>query len=261
MGNVKLSDVSAGARLLKKVVEKADINQDGAVRSTDLEKIRKHLQNPSNSRGNWWTGDSQESRLYYAIRGAAEYATRVVGGRTVDDVKAAVEDLKARARSADADGDGKLAAGEQSKLRTQGEKSFLEFVIAYKGKKISDIDLPDQHEAPAPTFNWSGTPAKVAQSLLDACTKRANDNFWPSSAQPSRYNITVAEARDMVEALRPLYKSRQKSVLTELCNRSQASEFGCVAPSDAARRVLEEYAAGLGLTLSFGQPAAPGFET
>lgn len=261
MANVKLTDVNAGARLLKRIVDRADINQDGAVRSTDLEKIRKHLQNPDNSSGNYWAGDSQESRLYYAIRGAAEYATRVVGGRTVDDVKVAVDQLKERARAADADGDGKLADGEKSKLRTRGEKSFLEFVIAYKGKKLSDIDLPDAHETPAPSFNWSGTPAKVAQSLLDSTTKRANDNFWPSDSKPSRYNITVAEARDMVEALRPLYKSRQKSVLTELCNRSQASEFGCVAPTDAARRVLEEYAAGLGLTLSFGQPGAPGFET
>lgn len=261
MPSVKMSEVKSAASLLKKIVARADINKDGAVRSTDLEKIRKHLQTPDNSRGNWWVGDSDEARLYNAIRGAAEFATRTAGGRTVANVKAAVDELKQRVAKVDKDGDGNIADGEQGKLRLVGEKSFMQFVIAYKGKKLSDINLPPQQEAPPPRFNWSGTPDEVAQSLLEACSKRSNDNFWPGEAKPSRYVITVGEARDMVEALRPLYRNRQKAVLGRLCDRSQGCEFGCVSPSDAAKRVLEDYASELGLSLSFGQPPAPRFST
>ncbi|MBX7097152.1 MAG: hypothetical protein K1X89_05540 [Myxococcaceae bacterium] len=260
MAKLKLTDITRGAALLKKAIDKADLNADGAVRTSDLEKLRQHLQTPQNSRGNWWTKDDDASRLYYAVRGAAEFATRLSGSREVRDVKAAVEELKTRARAADTDGDGFLEDAEVKKLRNVSDKSFLAFVAAYKGRTSADLDFPEVKPARAPRFDWKGTPAEVTQSLLDACSKRSNDNFWPGNGKPSRYNLGVDEAKAMVDALQPLYRNRQQAVLRELARRSSSSDFGCVAPTDAAAKVLQTLATSLGLTLTFGQPAAPTFD-
>lgn len=261
MAKLKLSDVSKGAALLKRAVDKADLNKDGAVRTSDLEKLRLHLQNPTNSRGNWWTGDSDASRLYSAVRGAVELSTRISKSRELSDVKAAVDTLETRAAGADKNGDGALDDAEQKALRNVSDKAFLEFVAAYKGRSPKDLDFPDARATTRPRFNWKGTPAQVAQSLLDACSERKNDNFWPGGGTPSRYNLGVDEAKAMVKALEPLFPSRQRSVLRELERRSSSSDFGCVNPTDAAAKMLENHAASLGVSVQFGQPSAPKFTT
>jgi len=249
MGNVKLSDVNAGVRLLKRVIDKVDVNKDGAIRSTDIKKWSDGMRHGADS----YT--SEQGAVLGAVSASMNVATRN-GGRAIDNVKAAADALKERIKKADADGDGKLSADEQKRVKGP-EKGVLNFVIAYKGKTLADVDLPTTHEPSRPQFKWSGTPADVAQSLLASSSSRGNDNFWPDSAEPSRYVVNEAEASEMLTALAPLYQSRQKAVLKELCRRSNDPGFGCVSPNNAAKAVLEERARELGLDLEFGQPRAP----
>jgi hypothetical protein len=249
MGNVKISDVNAGVRLLKRVIDKVDVNQDGAVRPTDIGKWYNEVRNADG------TLPGKQGLLFDAVTVSMNVATRN-GGRSVENLKAAADTLKERIKKADADGDGKLSAEEQRKVKGP-ETRLLNFVIAYKGKTLADIDLPTPQEPYRPRFKWSGTPAEVAQSLLESKSSPGNDNKWPDTPKSSRYVINEAEAREMLTALAPLYKSRQKAVLQELCNRSQASQFGCVSPNTAAKKLLEKSSRELGLDLDFGQPAAP----
>jgi hypothetical protein len=247
MADIKLRDVNRAATLLKQVVGRADLNQDGAIRSGDLDKLTAH----------GMSGDSVQ--IVSGIRGPLGRAT-ANGDRSITSIKAAVDELKARARAADTDGDGTLSVAEQKKLKTTGDLRFLGFVAWSKGTTLSDLDFPAKYTPPKPTFKWSGTPAEVCTSLLRAESKSSNDNHWPDWANldgPSRYVIDGGEAKAMVKALGQLYINRQKAVLTELASRTQMFNPGCVSPTNAGKAVLEAYAAKLGLSLDFQQPSAP----
>lgn len=183
------------------------------------------------------------------------------GGPELPKLAAAVDDFKRLSIAADANKDGQLTEQEQKKLKTTGEKNFIQFVVWAKSKKLSQLDLPPKVQYEKPKFKWTGTPKEVAQSLLLSTSNPSNDDYWPAwnpdLKGASRYVITQPEARAMVEALKPLYPARQRAVLTALAERSQSSEFGCVAPSAAAKSILENHAASLGLAVEFGQPQPP----
>lgn len=257
MPKLKLTDVTRSAVLLKKLVEKADTNRDGAIRSGEVTAL-----SPAANRGN---PSPPQLQLRSAIDGARRFAMSK-GSVEVADVKKAVDELAARVKAADKDGDGFLSEKEQQSISTVGARRLVGFARAHAGSKVSDFTFQKPRPSKPPPFNWSGPPSQVCASLLNAFSNRKNDNFWPEWGSPtpgaSRYVLSKAEAEKMVNALTPLYASRQKAVLTELAGRSEKSEFGCVAFDPSARAVFERYAASLSVSgLKFGAPSAPKMPT
>jgi len=252
MTTMKLSDVSRAATLLKKLVAKADTNRDGAVRNAEVTALSP--QHPS-------AANPAQLLLRGAVQGAQRYAMSK-GSVEVPDLVKAVDQFAASVKAADKDRDGVLSEAEYKALATMGAKRFVDFGAVHAHDKVSDFKLPVAHEPAPPRFDWSGTPKQVCTSLLAAHSSSKNDNFWPSWSTtergPSRYVLTRAEATRMVEALAPLYPSRQKAVLTELASRSARSEFGCVSCDAGARAVFQAAARQVNATgLRFGSPAAP----
>lgn len=253
MPSIKLTDVTKAASLLKKVVDKADVFKDGALSREEIRYL-----------GQAATGATKDPKTLAALQGAHGHG-KATGPQPLADVKKSIDELKARVRAADKDGDGLLSEAEQRKLRTSGEKGLLGFVGVAKSHQVSDFTMPPPPPENRPRFKWSGTPAEVCQSLLAAFSIRSNDNHWPSWGVPpeqrgmsARYVIDTSEAKEMVQALKNLYPARQKSVLTELARRTEHSTFGCAAVTPKARPLFEAYARSLGLSsLEFKNPAAP----
>lgn len=252
MPNFKVSDVSRAASLLKKLVEKSDVNRDGAVRGAEGGSVTPKRM-PATNIKRLGPGHAVTSVQRFALsKGSAQ----------VKDIKKAVDEVAKRVRAGDKDQDGFISESELKKLSTVAERTFVMFGRDFAHKSLEDFNLPAPREPKAPRFSWKGTPAEVTSSLLDAYSDRKNDNFWPSwsgsGPGPSRYVLTDAEAKKMVKALEPLYPSRQKAVLSELARRTERSTFGCVSVNAAARKVFESYAARLGVAdLEFKSPAAP----
>lgn len=252
----KVSDVGRTATLLKKLVEKADVNKDGAVRwrearyggdtgtpITPKKKVR-------NARA---PGEAIEAAVRF---------TQTRGSSEVKEIKKSIDEISRRVKAGDKDKDGFISDQEHRQLKSGAESAFVFFGKSYAGHKLTDFNLPAQREARPPAFSWKGTPQQVCTSLLRAFSDRKNDNFWASWATsdsgPSRFVLTQAEAKKMVDALQPLYPARQKAILTELAGRTLESKFGCVSCNAGARAVFEKYATDLGVPgLSFKSPAAP----
>lgn len=254
MSKMKVADVARTASLLKRLVAKADTNKDGAVRAPEITRISPH--HPRDPKAS-----ARQAELKSALHGAQRFAMSK-GSVTVASIQQAVDDIAARVKAADKDRDGVISETEYAALATVAARRFVDFGQRHARDKVSDFTLAPQQEAPAPRFDWRGSAQAVCSSLLNAFSTRGNDNFWPEWASqgrgPSRYVLTQAEARKMVEALGPLYASRQKAVLTELASRTAQSTFGCVACNAGAAAVLEAYAQRLGVQgLTFGSPSAP----
>jgi hypothetical protein len=249
----KVSDVGRTASLLKKLVEKSDVNQDGAVRWREA----RWGVDPKNGRG---ITSKKNPRDYFTTAQAIESAMRFSqskGSSEIGAIKKSIDEIARRVKAADQDGDGIINDSEHRKLKTGAENTFVRFGQEYAGDKLADFNLPATHQAKLPSFSWKGTPKQVCTSLLNAYSERKNDNFW-SNLGPSRFVLTQTEAKKMVDALKPLYPSRQKAVLTELAARTLKSEFGCVSCNAGARSVFEKLARDLGVSgLQFRSPAAP----
>jgi hypothetical protein len=249
----KLRSLDRAATVLKQLIPRADLNQDGAVRNGEIMELREHLfQAGKNSPGDVLT-------FVAGLQGAQSFA-RSRGGSSVEKLLEATDELLARVKAANkSPKDDTLDELEQRELTGAAERQFLNFATIIRGRSLADFPLPPQREPSKPKFNWSGTAAQVCQSLLEAHTNSGNDNFWPSWARQGavRYVIDAAEAKEMADALRPLYVSRQKAVLQELARRSRTSEPGCVAPNAAAKNRLVARGDELGIALQFGNPAAP----
>lgn len=253
MPNFKVADVGRTAALIKKLVEKADTNGDGAVRNFEVDSLAK---NPPRAET-----DPNKLDLRSAIQGAQRYA-QAKGSVTVDSIKKAVDEIAASVKAADKNGDGVIGDAEYKALATLAAKRFVDFGTKHAGDKVTDFTFPAQHDPVRPRFNWAGTPAEVCSSLLNAYSDPKNDNFWPAWGSPSktaaRYVLTATEAKAMVKALEPLYASRQKAVITELSGRTSASTFGCVSCDAGARAVFQAYAKSVGVQgLTFASPRAP----
>jgi hypothetical protein len=245
MANLKLADVRHGASLMKKLIAKSDLNLDGAIRGSDLTRLAEH---------------GVEMEMRYALEGVANFA-KSKGGPSVPNMAKAVDEFSRRAKALDLDGSKALSPTELKRTKSDGERRFLDFCVWAKSKDVTDFDLP-KASSHKPKFKWTGTPAEVCTSLLRAHSSSGNDNQWPhwgSGPNPgsSRYVIDGKEAEEMVKALKPLYLSRQRAVLSELAGRTEASTFGCVSPTNAGKGVLLAYAAELGLDIELHQPAAP----
>jgi hypothetical protein len=253
MPSLKLTDVTKAASLLKKVVDRADVLKDGALSREEIRYLGQEAK-----------GVTKNPATLAALQGAHGFG-RATGPQPLADVKRSIDDLKARVRAADKDGDGVLSEAEQRKLKTAGERSLLGFVGVAKNHQVSDFAMPAPPPEHRPRFKWSGTPAEVAQSLLAAFSVRSNDNHWPTWGTPyekrgmsARYVIDAAEAKEMVQTLKNLYPARQKSVLTELAGRTAQSGFGCAAVTPKAKPLFDAYAKSLGVSsLKFRNPAAP----
>lgn len=246
MANLKLSDVRHGASLMKKLIPKSDLNQDGAIRGSDYSRLAEH---------------GVDGELIHALEGLGNQA-KSKGGPSVVRMKEAVDEFSRRAKALDLDGSKTLSPTELKKTKSDGERRFLDFCVWAKSKDLSDFDLPKASAPYKPKFKWTGTPAEVCTSLLRAHSSPGNDNQWPHwgsgpNPGPSRYVIDGKEAKEMVKALKPLYLSRQKAVLSELASRTESSSFGCVSPTNAGKSVLLAYAAELGIDIELHQPAAP----
>jgi len=252
MASVKIADVSKAATLLKKLVDKADVNKDGALRTKDLDGVA-----PANPKIPY-------PQKQYDLRSALHGVQRLAmsrGSVALPDVKKAVDEVAANVKAADRDQDGFLSDAEYRSLKTGAAKRFVDFVGGHAKDKVSDFDF-----APAkttkPYFSWKGTPAQVCSSALEAFSSSSKNNYWPSWGSPAkgaaRYVLGAAEAKEMVKALEPLYASRQSAVLTELAGRTAESKFGCVSCDAGARKVFEQLAAKLGVKgLTFNAVAAP----
>ncbi len=245
----KLVDISNAAKLAKSLVAKSDINSDGAIRAGDVSKI----------------SEESKTKAMDAYAGLLDQLRRTAardGGPTKANVQKAVDTAVEKLKQRDKDGSGAIEDVEKVRSMTALETRMLEFASSAKGKKVSSFDLPTPYVVKPPRFKWSGTSAEVAVSLLNAYSKPANDNFFPISVeagQPraSRFVVNAEEARTMVAALRKLYTNRQKGVLSEVADRTLSSAYGCVSPTNAAKKIFLDYAEELGLDLDFKQPAAP----
>ena len=252
MPNFKISDVNRTAALVKKLVEKADINSDGAVRNSEVSSLAKSARAET---------DPKKIELRSVIMGAQRYA-QSKGSTTIESIKKAVDDIAASVKAADKNGDGVITNREYDALATLAAKRFVDFGTQHAHDKVSDFTFPTGRTPSKPSFNWKGTPAAVCTSLLNAHSESKNDNFWPKWGSPgpgpSRYVLSATEARQMVAALEPLYASRQKAVITELASRTTESKFGCVSCDAGARAVFAAYAKKVGVqALRFGAPRAP----
>lgn len=253
MAGLKVSDVSRAATLLKKLVDRADTNKDGAVRAGEIASI-----SPGNPRQ---PHVEAQADLRSAMHGVQRFA-QGKGSVAVPSIKKAVDEISKRVKEADRDGDGVLSEAELKRLDTVAAQRFAGFARKHAAKKPDDFTLAPQREPKPPRFDWSGTPKQVCTSLLNAYSDRKNDNYWPDwgspTGGPSRYVLTETEAKKMVKALEPLYPSRQKAVLAELASRTARSEFGCVSCNAGARAVFEAWARRASVSgLSFGSPRAP----
>ena len=245
----KLADISKAANLAKSLVAKSDINSDGAIRAGDVSKI--------SAESNTKAMDAYVGLLDQLRRTAAKG-----GGPTKANVQKAVDTAVKKLKQRDKDDTGAIEDGEKVRSMTALETRMLEFATRAKGKTVSSFDLPTPYVVKPPQFRWNGTSGEVATSLLNAYSKPANDNFFPISVergQPraSRFVVNADEAQTMVAALRKLYTNRQKAVLREVAERTLSSTYGCVSPTNAAKKILLDYAEELGLDLDFKQPAAP----
>jgi hypothetical protein len=254
MPKMKAADVARTASLLKRLAVKADTNKDGALRNPEITQLSPY--SPRDPRSNTPNAD-----LKSALHGAQRFALSR-GEATVEAIHRAIDEIAQRVKAADRDGDGLVSEREYAALATVAAQRFVDFGEKHATAKVSDFKLEPQRETTPPRFDWRGTPGQVCSSLLNAFSEAKNDNFWPEWASPakgaSRYVLTQAEAKKMVEALEPLYASRQKSVLTELARRTLTSEFGCVSCSAGARAVFDAYAQRLGVQgLQFLSPGAP----
>ena len=251
MPDFKIADASKTASLLKKLVDAADANGDGAIRGREPRGVTAKAR--AGDRKQLQPGATLDLMRRFAVsRGSAQ----------VKDVKATIDEVARRVRAGDADKNGSISEPELRRLASHSERSFAIFGTMFRGKDVDDFNLPQKREASRPPFRWSGTIGEVTTSLLNAFSERRNDNFWPGYATPSRYVLGAAEATQMVAALKALYATRQRGVLTELSNRTLQSTFGAVAVDAPARKVLEAYASSLGLSgLEFLQPAAPVYST
>ncbi|MBI4817540.1 MAG: hypothetical protein HY791_14865 [Deltaproteobacteria bacterium] len=245
--------IDRAAKLAKTLVDKSDINTDGAIRQGDIGKIRKESSTKAM--------DDYAGLLDQARRTAAKS-----GGSTIGNVKKAMDTAAKKLKARDKDGNKAIDDQEAVKSMTVLESRMLEFSKSSKRKSASSFDFPEKYQAKPPKFSWKGSASEVAVSLLNAYSKPANDNMFPSwvSSNPGepralRFVVNGTEAKSMVAALKKLYVSRQKSVMTELVARSEGSSYGCLSPTNAGKKVLEDYAKDLGLDLEFGQPAAPHF--
>ncbi|MBI2372872.1 MAG: hypothetical protein HYV07_02615 [Deltaproteobacteria bacterium] len=253
MSRTTFSHLSQAAKLAKSLVEKSDINSDGAIRQGDLTKI---------------AAESSTAAMdaYVGLLDQLRKTAAKAGGPSKSNVKKAVDTAVKKLKARDKDGSGAIEDVEGQKRMTALEARMLTFAQKAKGKKATSFDFPETYVARPPRFSWRGTPAEVAVSLLNAYSKPANDNMFPTwvSTEPGqpralRFVVNGTEAKSMVAALKKLYVSRQKSVMEELASRSANSSYGCLSPTNTGKKVLEAYASELGLELTFGQPAAPHF--
>lgn len=249
---VKFSTLNHAKTLGTALIKKSDINTDGAIRDGDIQKLAGQI------------GKNKVMGELTAILNPLRKYAQKHGGPSKANVTKALNESISRLKARDKNGNDALEDNEQPKSMTVMEASVLRFATKTKSKKVSDFKFPKSYDG-RPKFNYSGTPAKVCQSLLDAFSKSSNDSFWPSWAVPdgqpraARYVIDGTEARAMVGALKKLYVNRQRAILTELAGRTSASVYGCASPTNAGKTVFEAYAQQLGLELTFGQPGAPGF--
>lgn len=242
---LKISDVPRVATLLKKLVEKSDVNQDGAVRSREARMGITSKKKPNDPH-------PPSEAIYYAM-----LFSQHRGSTEIKDIKKSIDEIAKRVKASDRDGDGFVAEGEQGSAATGVETSFVTFGARFGGHNLSDFNLPTQHQGQLPRFSWKGTSAEVCSSLLLAFSDRKNDNFLGNEG-PSRFVLTQGEAQKMVAALKPLSAPRQKAVLTELASRTLVSKEGCVSVNAGARAVFEQFASDLGVHgLKFKSPAAP----
>ena len=256
MPNIKVADVGPAAALLKQLVERSDVNRDGAVR---WEEARWGVDRMKGLGISLKTGEgSRGSLVPQAVESMVRFTQGTTRSSQIGDIKDAITELTRRVRAGDRDKDGFLSEPEQRRFTTGGEGQLAAFTGRYGKRKLSDFNLPVQHDTRLPRFSWTGSTAQVTTSLLNAYSERKNDNFWGRSGGASRYVLSANEAKQMVAALRPLYLGRQRSVLTELSSRTLESKFGAVSVTPGARTVLAAYARELNVTgLRFLSPKAP----
>jgi hypothetical protein len=253
---LKVSDLSRTAMLLKKLVERSDVNKDGAVR---WEEARWGVDRKKGlgitHKG---TPPGTQTVSPAAVVEAAMRFSQSKGSSEVVAIKKSIDELVKRARAADRDGDGMITEVEMRRMPTAAEQQLVMFGSEYAHESLSDFNLPVQHDTRLPPFSPTGTAAKVCTSLLNAFSDRKNDNFWGSSEGASRFVLGASEAKKMLTALKPLAVAKQKAIITELARRTLKSEFGCVSVDPPARAAFVRYAATLGLTkLELKSPAAP----
>ncbi|MCK6552653.1 LOB domain containing-protein [Myxococcota bacterium] len=251
MASLKITDVNKAGRLLKKLADKADLNGDKAIRESDIAKLARHSE------------QHDEFTPVVQTIDALRRSARSKGGPSLENIHKTIDQAVERLAARDRDGSKTLSDVEQGRRMTGAEAQLLRFAKEAKNKKVSDYEFPPKHEWRPGRFVYRGTPADVCQSLLDAFSKPANDNFWPGWAagddrpRASRYVIDGTEARSMVRALKKLNPNRQEAIMLELDGRTRAPVYGCASPTNAGKRVLEAYARELGLDLDLGQPGAP----
>lgn len=250
MASIKHTDLTKGARLLKQLVPKADLNGDDAIRDSDVKRLRTHAED-----------DAKFQPVWAAMDGLRRSA-RKLGGPSVDNIKQTIDEAVDKLKARDRDGNRKLDPAEEKRM-TVAESMVVNFTRVAKNKKVRDFSFPAKREWQPGRFDYRGTAAEVCTSLLNAFSHPGNDNQWPEWARAadgsksSRFVVDRDEATTMVDALKKLYTNRQRAVLTELAGRTHESAQGCMSPTDGGKTIFERYATELGLDLEFRQPAAP----
>lgn len=255
MATVKVDDVKKAGGLLRELVVRADLNDDGTLSSDEIALACRSLE-----------------QRYPEDRGISAAVLRCLVSRaarkdraTLGELTARIDHLVEEVLAAGRDEDGRVSAQRLRGPRFRDAQQFVEFAQVHGRKSIEDLWLPPRRTACRPAFNWGGAPDQAVDSLLEACSDPARNDYWPirlvkvgSRARASRYVIGEEEAGTMTRTLRKLFPEHARRVLTELARRSQDPAFGCVSFSPAAQRKLRHLARELSSgELAFGCPPAP----
>jgi hypothetical protein len=250
MANLKLTRADAGAKLLKKLIEKADVApKDGTVKAREATKA----------------GQTKDDGniLLNALR-AEVAAAKNLGDMTVGGVKKAIDKALKDLKSLDKDGSGSLDDTEIKRAKNKSTKALIDFAQKYGASKESSFDFGSV-QTPTPnkgTFTPVGTPTQVADRVTRFYNSGANDNYWPTGR--SRYVISKQEGAAIVKAIGSWKPALAKAVLQEISGRVLAGGLNSIyiePDGQAAFKALAKKvgAPGLGFNGPKDAPKFPGY--
>ncbi|MBK7556262.1 MAG: hypothetical protein IPI55_17190 [Flavobacteriales bacterium] len=252
---IRKSEINAAASLLKRLVDKADVNKDGSLTPRDL---------------NTAAGKPKTAKRYEHMDVSTFEALKLTvgGGKSAgkqDNVglKEIIDDAKVRALALDRDGNGVLSAAEGSRRTTNLAKALMEFARNHAGDKVADFKFGKLEEPgfrPARPFTPRGNAEQVANAVVKHFDNWNNNNRWPGGFT-SRVVMGPDESKLVLAEIEKLSPARAKAVLTRISESIHSGAPGLMYVTPEALRQWDRVAARLGVPdLDFkGARTAPGF--
>jgi hypothetical protein len=210
---IRKSEINAAASLLKRLVDKADVNKDGSLTPRDL---------------NTAAGKPKTAKRYEHMDVSTFEALKLTvgGGKSAgkqDNVglKEIIDDAKVRALALDRDGNGVLSAAEGSRRTTNLAKALMEFARNHAGDKVADFKFGKLEEPgfrPARPFTPRGNAEQVANAVVKHFDNWNNNNRWPGGFTsrvvmgPDESKLVLAEIEKLPRrAPRPCSRAFQRA--------------------------------------------------